>query len=60
MPVAPTTIPSCSACSEPIPDSAERWPAATAGTVCQVCWEAQSSRLWWAMVQLLPEEEAHA
>ena len=49
----PTTIPSCSACSEPIPDPAERWPAFPSGTVCQVCWEAQSSRLWWAMVQLL-------
>jgi hypothetical protein len=30
------------------------------GTVCQVCWEAQSSCLWWAMVQLLPEEGTHA
>jgi hypothetical protein len=56
----PTIIPSCSACSEPIPDPAERWPSFAAGTVCQVCWEAQSSRLWWAMVRLLSEEEAHA
>jgi hypothetical protein len=53
----PTTIPSC---SEPIPDPAERWPAFTTGTVCQMCWEAQSSRLWWAMVRLLPEEGANA
>lgn len=53
----PTPIPSCSACSEPIPDPAERWPDWGNGTVCQLCWEAQSSRLWWAMVRLLPEEE---
>jgi len=56
----PTAIPSCSACSEPIPDPAERWPVFTTGTVCQQCWEAQSSRLWWAMVRLLPEEGVHA
>jgi hypothetical protein len=52
--------PSCSACSELIPSPAERWPSATTGTVCQECWEAQASRLWWQLVQLLPEEEAHA
>ena len=58
----PTAIPSCSACTEPIPDPAERWPAfaSASDTVCQVCWEAQSSRLWWGMVQLLPEDGAHA
>jgi len=56
----PMPDPACSACSEPIYDPAERWPAATTGTVCQMCWEAQSSRLWWAMVRLLPEERAHA
>ena len=62
MPEAPTTpaIPSCSACSEPIPDPAERWPDNATGTVCQVFWEAQSSRLWWAMVRLLPEEGVNA
>jgi hypothetical protein len=54
------TIPSCSDCGAQISDPAERWPAAAAGIVCQVCWEAQSSRLWWAMVQLLPEDESHA
>jgi hypothetical protein len=43
----PTAIPSCSACSEPIPDPAERWPDNATGTVCQVCW-------------LLPEDGAHA
>jgi len=52
--------PSCSACSKPIHDPAERWPDATGGAVCQVCWEAQSSRLWWAMVRLLPEDGTHA
>jgi hypothetical protein len=59
----PTATPSCSACSDCkalIPDPAERWPASTTGTVCQVCWEAQSSRLWWRLVQLLPEEPADA
>ena len=56
----PTAIPSCSACSKPISDPAERWPASTTGIVCQVFWEAQSSRLWWAMVKLLPEDGAHA
>ena len=56
----PSTIPSCSACSELIPSPAERWPASTTGIVCQVCWEAQSSRLWWQFVQLLPEEPADA
>jgi hypothetical protein len=56
----PTATPSCSACSEPISDPAERWPASTIGIVCQVCWEAQSSRLWWQLVQSLPEEPAHA
>ena len=55
-----TAITSCSACSELIPSPAERWLAATTGTMCQVCWEAQSSRLWWAMVRLLPENDAHA
>jgi hypothetical protein len=53
-------IPSCSDCSEPIPSIAERWPGFNAGIVCQVCWEAQSSRLWWQFVQLLPEEPADA
>ena len=56
----PTAIPSCSACSEPIPDPAERWPDWGNGTVCQVCWEVQCSRLWWGLVRLLPEEGAHA
>jgi len=50
----------CAVCSEPIPDPAERWPAFTTGTLCQQCWEAQSSRLLWAMVPLLPEEGVHA
>jgi hypothetical protein len=36
------------------------WPDAATGTVCQECWEAQSSRPWWTMVQLLPEEGEHA
>jgi hypothetical protein len=52
--------PSCSDCKALIPDPAERWPSATAGTICQECWEDQSSRLWWAMVRLLPEDGAHA
>jgi hypothetical protein len=55
-----TAIPSCSACSEPISSIAERWPSFTTGTVCQVCWEAQSSRLWWQLMQLLPEEPSNA
>ena len=50
----------CAVCGAQIPDPAERWPSAATGIVCQVCWEAQSSRLWWAMVQCLPEEGAHA
>jgi hypothetical protein len=45
----------CAVCGAQIPDPAERWPSAAAGIVCQVCWEAQSSRLWWAMVQCLEE-----
>ena len=52
----PTTIPSCSDCGAQIPVSAERWPSASTGVVCQVCWEAQCSRQWWALVRLLPEE----
>jgi len=55
-----TIIPLCSDCSEPIPDPAERWPSFATGIVCQVCWEAQSSRIWWAMVRLLPEDGTHA
>jgi hypothetical protein len=56
----PTAIPSCSGCSKPIQEPAERWPGATGGAVCQECWEAQSSRLWWVMVRLLPEDDTHA
>jgi hypothetical protein len=56
----PATIPFCSDCGAQISDPAERWPAASTGIVCQVCWEAQCSRQWWAMVQCLPEEGAHA
>lgn len=51
------TISTCSSCAALVPDPAERWPDETDGTVCQECWEAQSSRLWWAAV--LPLLEAH-
>ena len=51
-----TAIPTCSACSEPISDPAERWPVPVNATVCQVCWEAHCSGQWWARGRLLPEE----
>jgi hypothetical protein len=49
----------CYDCGAQILDPAERWPSPAAGIVCQMCWEAQSSRLFWAMVQPLPEKGAH-
>ena len=52
-----STIPACSRCADRVPDPAERWPDAADGTLCQECWEGQSSRLWWAMVRLLPSGE---
>lgn len=54
------TITDCSDCGTQIPDPAERWPSATEGTVCQVCWETQCDRQWWALMQLLPEQDANA
>lgn len=54
------TVPACSDCGDQIPDPAEHWPSASTGTVCQVCWEAQCSWQWWAMLQLVPERNAHA
>ena len=55
----PTTIPFCADCGGQVPEPAERWPAASAGIVCQLCWEAQCSRQWWVMVKLLTEEPGH-
>lgn len=59
MPNLTAATPSCSACSGPIPDPAERWPDndSAAGTVCQVCWKTQCSRPWWPMVRLLVNED---
>jgi hypothetical protein len=60
----PDPTPSCSACSELIPDPAERWPDNATGTVCQECWEAQCSREWWELVRLVSDYakqwESHA
>ena len=50
----------CAICSELIADPAERWPGVAGGTVCQVCWETESSRSWWAMVRLLPSSSNDA
>ncbi len=47
--------PTCSSCSAAVPDPAERWPDDADGTLCQCCWEAYSSRLWWAVVRQLPK-----
>jgi hypothetical protein len=45
----------CSTCSSTIPDPAEQWPDGNDGILCQVCWERESSRSWWAMVRALDE-----
>jgi hypothetical protein len=51
------TVPVCSACASAVPDPAERWPDKASGTLCQCCWEAYSSRLWWSAVLPLMELE---
>jgi hypothetical protein len=46
----------CNTCSSAIPDPAERWPGrGSGGTLCQECWEAESSASWWATVRALDE-----
>jgi len=49
--------PTCTTCAIPVLDPAERWPDAGDGILCQCCWEAYSSRLWWAAVLPLLELE---
>jgi hypothetical protein len=50
----------CTACSCPIPDPAERWPDGSPGpgVLCQECWEAQSDAMWWATMQALDWADA--
>lgn len=43
----------CSRCSIPVPDPAERWPDDGNGILCQECWEHQCSISWWVMVRAL-------
>lgn len=45
----------CATCGEPIPDTAERWPAADSNHNCQMCWEAECGRTWW---DVMTESEA--
>jgi len=42
-------------CGEPH----DGWPGEDGGELCQMCWESQCSKSWWAMVaQLRPFYEA--
>jgi hypothetical protein len=40
----------CNTCNNTIPDPAEEWPDDNGAIICQECWEAKSSREWWAAV----------
>jgi hypothetical protein len=48
------TMTHCSQCHAPILDPSESWPDDGGGCLCQDCWEAYSSRLWWEMLRQLP------
>jgi hypothetical protein len=48
----------CNTCSSAIPHPAEEWPDGNGGTICQECWETQSSRMWWAVVVPLDQADA--
>jgi hypothetical protein len=47
----------CNTCNNAIPDPAEQWPNGNGGTLCQECWEAKSSRMWWGAVIPFDQEE---
>jgi hypothetical protein len=40
----------CTSCHRPIEDAAEAWPGAN-GTICQGCWERDSSDMFWVAVK---------
>lgn len=54
----------CASCGQAIEDPADAWPDESGGDLCQGCWEAVSSSLWWEMLNHLPlamlEEGDHA
>lgn len=57
--MAPPTIPTCSTCSTPMRDPAERWPGEAPGAViCQECWEAECSESWWRGAAALVDLDA--
>ena len=39
----------CSVCGADIPPGDE-WPGDDGGALCQECWEAHCSRLWWEIM----------
>lgn len=41
-------------CGEPH----DNWPGADGGMLCQMCWEAECDKSWWAQVKAIGEVQA--
>lgn len=48
------SVRNCTRCVKPISPGETCWPDDGNGTLCQDCWEAYSSSLWWEMLGQLP------